>query len=346
MAWEGKASETGHIEEVELGPTLGFGGKLKNHLRKWWWLHLIFFIASTLIIVLCLIYVAFPRISQDNINDSTLTVTSLVLSDPTPDSFHLVQTSTIGNGSPYHPQLDAFNASLSLDGGNPYAYVEIPHVHATASATSVIDQDVQITDLGAFTDYNVNVLNSEEVKVDVKGRTNLHEMRFPTTTVNYDKTTTMKGLNKLAGFNVTSFQIELTPEADGTNMVGMVYIPNPTVMTLSMGNVTFNNFLDSTLIGTTTLSNLILTPGNNTIPMRSTINQTIVIEAIATKYKDGMLPVNIVGNESVYNGAHLTYFEKALQSNTQSITLDVGSALKAVGIDPSSLASLGGGTKI
>ena len=44
----------------------------------------------------------------------------------------------------------------------------------------------------------------------------------------------MPGLNKLTGFNVTNFTIELNPEPDGTNMVGTVYIPNPTVMTISM----------------------------------------------------------------------------------------------------------------
>ena len=118
---------------------------------------------------------------------------SLILSNPTPDSFHLVQTSVIGNGSPYHPNLDAFNASLSLDGGKPYAYIEVPAVHATAQATTVVDQDVTITDLDAFIDYNINVLQNAEVKLDVKGRTALHEMSFPTTHVDYDKTATMKG---------------------------------------------------------------------------------------------------------------------------------------------------------
>ncbi len=139
------------------------------------------------------IYVAFPRISQNDINDSTLTVTSLVLSNPTPDSFHLVQTSTIRNASPYHPNLDAFNASLSLDGGNPYAYVELPELHATKQAISIVNQDVKITDMDAFTVYNVAVLNSEQVKVDVYGQTALHEMRFPSITVDYRKTATMQG---------------------------------------------------------------------------------------------------------------------------------------------------------
>ncbi len=65
--------------------------------------------------------------------------------------------------------------------------------------------------------------------------------------------------------------------------------------------------------------------------MRSIVNQTIVLEKVISEYKNGMLPIDIIGNSSVYNGQHLPYFEKALASNTQSITLDVGTALKAIG---------------
>lgn len=141
---------------------------------------------------------------------------------------------------------------------------------------------------------------------------------------------TVVGLNGLAGFNVTSFSIKLIPEPDGANMIGTIYIPNPTVMTITMGNVTFSNYVDNQFIGISSLSDLVLKPGNNTLPMRSTVNQTLVIEKVTATYKDGMLPVDIVGNSSVYNGQHLEYFEKALQSNRQHIILNVGAALAAL----------------
>ena len=65
--------------------------------------------------------------------------------------------------------------------------------------------------------------------------------------------------------------------------------------------------------------------------MRSVVNQTTVLTKVISEYKDGMLPIDIIGKSSVYNGKHLPYFEKALASNTQSITLNVGAALKAIG---------------
>ena len=103
----------------------------------------------------------------------------------------------------------------------------------------------------------------------------------------------------------------------------------------SQGNVTFNTFCEGEYLGNSTLYNLTLRPGNNTLPMRSIVNQTLVLTKLTTssKFKDGFLPIDITGNSSVYNGVHLTYFEKALQGNTQHITLDVGMALSAIGIN-------------
>ena len=66
-------------------------------------------------------------------------------------------------------------------------------MHATEHAISIVDQDVKITNETAFEEYNAAVLGEEEVQLDVKGRTGLHEMKYPETTVDYHKTVTMKG---------------------------------------------------------------------------------------------------------------------------------------------------------
>lgn len=336
---DGKAYGQSHVEELGTPKKPGFGARLKAHYKKYWWLHLIIFIICALVIILPLIYVGFPNIAQDGINDSSLEIQSIKLTDPTPNSFHLEQTAIVGSNNSYHPRLDAFNASLGLDGTNlPFAYIELPAIHATKEATSYVNQTVRIVNSDAFEDYNMQVLGSKNYKVQVKGKTKLHEMRFPTTTVDYNKKATMKGLNKLQGFNVTQFSIKLIPDSDGTNMEGTVYIPNPSAMTISMGNVTFNNFIHGTqtLIGNSTLTDLVLKPGNNTVPMKSIVNQTLVITELTSNFQNGMLPIDVVGLSSVYNGQHLPYFEKALASNTQSITLDVGSALAKIGLDISS----------
>ncbi|MCJ1474977.1 hypothetical protein MMC13_003637 [Lambiella insularis] len=321
-----------HVEEAGMPQRRTFGQKLKAHLKKWWWLHAIIFIALLLLIILLLVYVGFPRIAQSEINNSTLNITSVDISNPTETSFVLAQDSFIINDSAYHPQLDAFNASLALQGEAPYAYVTIPALHATATAESDLQQTVQITNLTAFTAFTTALLGNDMVNMEVHGSTGLHEMAFPATTVDYDKIMPLTGMSSLSGFNVTSFQILLIPLANGTNMVGDVLIPNPSVFTFAMGNVTMNLFVAGAYIGNSTIDNLVIAPGNNTYPMSSITNQTAVILAITETYKDGMLPVDIVGSSSVYDGVHLTYYEKALSSLTQHVTLNVGAALKAIGV--------------
>ena len=76
--------------------------------------------------------------------------------------------------------------------------------------------------------------------------------------------------------------------------------------------------------------------------MRSAVNQSVVLSQIVENYPNGMLPISIVGNSSVYEGQHLVYFEKALGSVTQHVTLDVGKALMDIGVNTSALAGGGG----
>src|ERR1700760_3218673 len=128
------------------------------------------------------------------------------------------------------------------------------------------------------------------------------------------------GLNGLKGFQVRNITISLLPEADGTNMRGQVYIPNPSPMTIQMGTVTQNIFVEGKQIGVATIPNLQLKPGDNLIPMQSVSDQGTVISLITTKYKEENLQIDIVGNSSIYNGQHLPYFEKALQANKMSTT--------------------------
>jgi hypothetical protein len=90
-------------------------------------------------------------------------------------------------------------------------------------------------------------------------------------------------------------------------------------------------FVDGALIGTSVINNLTLKPGNNTVDMRSTTNQSLVLQKLAN-YKDGILPVDVVGDGSVYRGQHLVYYKQALASNKLRVDLNVGSALRAVGL--------------
>lgn len=320
-----------HGESPSRAAKPGVGTRIKAFLRRWWWLLLIIFVCLVLIIVLPIIFVGAPRKAQREVNESYLEVRSVVLSDPSSNSLHLRQDEILHSDSGRHPHLDAFNASLFLESSlpdiRPFGYVTVPAVHSTGAVPVIVDQDVDIVDMEQFTRFSKTILGAREFRLAIRGRTGLKQTGLPKMTVDYNEVVTLKGLDRLQGFDVTEFRVLLEPEEDGANMVGEVSIPNPSVLTIELGNVTANLLVEGDLIGTALLPELTLRPGGTVSDMRATTtNQALVLQKLAD-YPDGLLPVDIVGNSSVYNGQHLTYYEEALRGNTVSIKLNVASGL-------------------
>lgn len=119
-------------------------------------------------------------------------------------------------------------------------------------------------------------------------------------------------------------------------MIGTVHVPNPSVMTLDLGNVTMNLGVAGTPIGYALLPELVLKPGENKVPMQARVEQATILSMVLKTYKDAVLPLEIVGNSSVKNGEHIMYFEDAIKANTIKLDLNAGPALQALGINVTS----------
>ncbi|KIW04146.1 uncharacterized protein PV09_04954 [Verruconis gallopava] len=313
-----------------------FGQKAKHFLKRFWWLLVAVTIVIVLVVVLCVVFVGIPNIAQKAINEASLTLESQVVTFPQPDSIHVMMNTTVTNPSSYHPQLYSFQAALFLEDTEPdikpFGYIEIPAAKAESTFSSIINQQMNITDQEQFARYNQLVLSSETYRVALRGRIPLKEGGLPKTTVNFNHVVESKGLNNLQGFEIQNISISLVAEADGTNMRAQAFIPNPSPITIEMGTVTQNVYVGNNMIAVATLPELVLKPGDNLVNLTSVANQTMVLSLITTQYQDAKLPVRIVGNNSTANGQDLPYFTAALKAQTLETTLDLGPALKAAGI--------------
>lgn len=318
------------------GPRPGAGPRMKNHCRKFWWCDLIVIAVIILVIVLPIIYVAIPNKAQHDINASTLEVTSQEVTNTEPERVHVNIKAIARSGSSFHPTLEGFQAGLSLPGHEPFLYLNIPETKAEAETDINIDQDAPIVNMDSFKEYTKTAIASENFTVIMSGKTKVHQKGLSAISVDYDKQVQLKGLNKLSGLSIEDIKIlsgskNVLP--DGSNLVGNVIIPNPSVMTLELGNVTMNLSIDDKAIGIAVLKDLVLKPGTNNSTLTCKVEQLDVIEFITKKYKDGVIPLDIIGNSSVRNGEHLEYFEEAIKSNTIKIKLALGPALRAIGLN-------------
>jgi hypothetical protein len=138
--------------------------------------------------------VGYPRIAQSDVDDSTLGITSMVIANPTPHSFHVNQTQVVGTGSSYHPNFSAFNASTGLAGSAAaFAYITVPAMQVYDGTTVNVVQEINLTDPDAFAAFVKASLLQETVELNVYGRPDLKLGGLPTTTVTYNKTVELTG---------------------------------------------------------------------------------------------------------------------------------------------------------
>jgi len=324
-------SKVEHTHQEEVYNTPQKGGRKQNCCRRFWWAICLVLIVILLVVLLPIIYVAIPNKAQHDINASTLEVTHQDTVNPTSDTIDLKLDSTIRSSSPFHPTIDSFPAALSLKGKSPFLTVQVPEAKSSKVTNITIQQNsLKITDMNAFTDYVTTVLTSETFDVYMNGKATLHLSGLPSMKVNYNKIVTMKGLNKLSSLNVTDIKIVPSMDPTAPNLLANATIFNPSVMTLDLGNITMNMSVDGQSIGTSLMPNVKLYPGPNTLPLQANSNQTAVIALVLStnaKYKNGVLPVDIVGDSCVHNGQHLSYYEAALKSNPMRLNLNIAPAL-------------------
>lgn len=149
----------------------------------------------------CSVYVAYPKIAQDAVNESTLEIKQMIISDPTPESVQLDQLQILGSDSKYHPQIYEFDAEVSLAGAaEPFAHVTVPAVKSKDGAEIHVKQKLELSDADAFAEYNKAVIMNEEVSMNIYGKPDLKQGALPKTTVTYNKTVVMKGMFLLVTF--------------------------------------------------------------------------------------------------------------------------------------------------
>lgn len=143
------------------------------------------------------IYVGVPHKGQKEVNKADIEVTYQGISDPQPNSFHLVLNNEVTSTSSYHPTLSSFNASLFLEDTlpdiKPFGYITIPSVKSESETQVDVEQDVEVADMDQFIAYNKLVITSEEFRLAVRGRPSVKLDGLPSFDVDYNKVITMKG---------------------------------------------------------------------------------------------------------------------------------------------------------
>lgn len=140
------------------------------------------------------IYIGYPRLVQKEVSASSLHITEMRISNPSPSSFTLHQTQVIGSHSSFHPQIDSFEASVSLLGAAvPFSRVQVSAVKTSDGAVVEIDQVLELGNGSAFGEFVRAFMMSDVVELEISGKPSLKQGGLPRIQVEYDKVVSMKG---------------------------------------------------------------------------------------------------------------------------------------------------------
>lgn len=121
--------------------------------------------------------------------------------NPTEESVELTQGAILHSPSIFTPTLDSFSAGSYLItngtfGPEPMIYIQMPKTHVLHPQSNqlVEAQTVKVNNLDQLTAFATAVVTDEYVTTALVGNTDLHEGHLPVTHVNYNTTSTYKGM--------------------------------------------------------------------------------------------------------------------------------------------------------
>ncbi|KXJ93777.1 hypothetical protein Micbo1qcDRAFT_193142 [Microdochium bolleyi] len=297
--------------------------KIKEHCGRFWCCWALFILITLSAGLPVLFMVILPALAQRIVNDTNLPIYGADLRPI--NGTHLKAGLSTGLSLPagINIKLDACDLWLYRPeaADKPYARIPIPDQHVSGgggASLAINDITGEVTDQVQIHEWMTRILNDDTTTISVRTTTTawLGAIKIPLT---IDKTVTTPALRALKGSGLTEARIYLPPQADGTNIAGTMVIPNHSIMTMDLGNVTLNAMSGDILIGKVLLQNALLKPGNQTLPFRGEIfldrvlgNIVAIAASQAASIGKGLVTLTASGNSTVINGAHIGYMEDVL----------------------------------
>ncbi|KAG5985147.1 hypothetical protein E4U55_001116 [Claviceps digitariae] len=337
-------SDKFEVTQTESGPVsgsvrLGKKAALKNHCKRFWWLHLIIFLCVSAAVICIVIFVGVGKIAQSKINSADLQIQSANVLDTQPNKFLMQINSTITTDGTVKADIDPFIGDLTLldvPDARPFIQLPFPATNANKFQTVNISQEVTITDPEAFNQFNMNFFQKETLRISIHGSTQVQPAGLSKKYgVDFYKVAEFKGLNKLNGTTLSDMQIKIGIAEKGVpNFHATATIINPSYYTIDLGNATFDNFVDGQFIGKLNIQNLLLKPGQNVVPVSAELDQTIIITAATKKpyCEDRKIPVELLGADVKKGSQTIPWLLAALRSANQTVELSLDDTFKAAGL--------------
>ncbi|KAL4955344.1 hypothetical protein BDW69DRAFT_121086 [Aspergillus filifer] len=304
--------------------------RLGRHFARFWCCYVFWSVIFLAIFLPIFFLVVIPAIAQLVVNKSTLLLVNARILEPRPDSILLTLEAALDLPIALPVRIEPLILSIydhQAEGNDTIFKSTIDGAIIDGNTTLGIQNVHTPLNVPLWANYVHQVVFEPHAPLPVKGETNAF-LGILKSHVKVDKDIQQNTLNKFEGFSITDPKLLLTPNENGSNLVANATLPNPSVMTLQIGTTLLDLKSDNYTLGNATLDDLILYPGNNTVPVNGNIDLDYLIDnlggILATQgdaLSKGFLRLEAIGRSVEWNGEEVPYYTEAMKALT--LTADV-----------------------
>jgi len=277
--------------------------------------------------------VILPALAQRIVNDTDLPIHAADLRPINATHLRAGISTSLSLPAGLNIKLDACDLWLynPASPSSPYARIPIPDQHLSSSSGGnlAIDGIIgEVTDPAQINTWLTSALTQRNTSISVRASTTawLGAIKLPLT---IDKTVTIPALRNLVGAILARSQLyvpALLPS--GTNIAGTMVLPNYSLLTMDLGNVTLNALLSSgdddskqeVLIGRVDIQDALLYPGNQSLPFTGEVYLDAILQnliplasgQLGSVFEGGFVTLTASGNQTLVEGQHISYLEDVL----------------------------------
>ncbi|KAJ5917866.1 hypothetical protein N7454_010241 [Penicillium verhagenii] len=311
--------------------------KFARHWKRFWCCYLIGNVIFLAIFLPVFFLVAIPAISQLVVNKSNLVLVSAAVMQPLPNTIQLTLQSALDLKIALPVRIDPMELSLFVRGNgaeNPWGVANLTGMTIRGNTTlGVTDQHTPISNATTWTDYVREVVFNKDTALSIKGTTDSF-LGVLKSKVTMNKDVTSPTLDSFKGFSITDTSLVPT-RSDGTNLIGNVTLPNPSILTLEIGTIVLDVKSGDLVIGNATVADLTLKPGNHANAMTGTLDIGLILKNIGTvlsdqasSIKNGSLSLTSVTREVTYNGTRVPYYSEVMSELPLTADVNIATTLK------------------
>ncbi|KAF9983996.1 hypothetical protein BGZ75_004421 [Mortierella antarctica] len=214
-------------------------------------------------------------IAQLLVDRSNLVFEAITLLAPSETSFQANIVGAMNATGPLDAQIEFPHPVIVSYGGKAIGSMKMPTVNAAADVGARLDLngvEFTITNLTAFTEFNIFALNNASFKWTLSARGLIvTAMGAALPGVTMTKTITLDGFRKLEGLKIESYVIT-TVDAGGLHMIMKATLANPSTIGMTIPHSAFQTHFHGKELGPVTAENLALVPhGSSALTLKATI---------------------------------------------------------------------------